>query len=64
VLLGLATRCGDRHAEGLARHQRGLLHRAAGDGAGARRQWERALAALAGTDSPVAGELREPLAEV
>ena len=62
-LLRLAARRGDRYTEGLARHQRGLLRRAEGDAEGARRQWEAALSALEGTDSPVAGELRELLAE-
>ncbi|MFC3573822.1 BTAD domain-containing putative transcriptional regulator [Streptomyces yaanensis] len=61
VLLTLATRHGDRYAEGLARHQRGLLHRAEGDAEEAGRQWESALAALDGTDSPVLGELKELL---
>ncbi|MFE9098278.1 BTAD domain-containing putative transcriptional regulator [Streptomyces sp. NPDC007264] len=63
VLLVLATRRGDRYTEGLARHQRGLLHRAEGDAGEARSQWSAALAALAGTDSPVAGELRALLAQ-
>ncbi|GAA3840076.1 tetratricopeptide repeat protein [Streptomyces chiangmaiensis] len=63
VLLTLAARHGDCYTEGLARHQRGLLHRAEGDAEEARRQWESALVALDATDSPVAGELRELLAE-
>ncbi|POX49364.1 BTAD domain-containing putative transcriptional regulator [Streptomyces sp. Ru72] len=63
VLLCLAARRGDRYTEGLARHQRGLLCRAEGDAEQARRQWEAALSALERTDSPVAGELRELLAE-
>lgn len=62
-LLTLAARRGDRYTEGLARHQRGLLHQAEGDTGEARRQWTSALASLDGTDSPVAGELRELLAE-
>ncbi|MER6126105.1 BTAD domain-containing putative transcriptional regulator [Streptomyces sp. NPDC001795] len=63
VLLAHATRRGDRYAEGLARHQRGLLYQAEGDAQEARRQWASALAALDGTDSPVPEELRELLAE-
>ncbi|MFF3910930.1 BTAD domain-containing putative transcriptional regulator [Streptomyces sp. NPDC001848] len=63
VLLGLAARRGDRYTEGLARHQRSLLHRAEGDAEEARRQWEAALSALDGTDSPVAERLGELLAE-
>ncbi|MEU6097522.1 BTAD domain-containing putative transcriptional regulator [Streptomyces sp. NPDC047079] len=62
VLLTLAGRRGDCYAEGLARHQRGLLHLADGEAEEAHRQWTAALAALDGTDSPVAGELRELLA--
>ncbi|MFJ7902404.1 BTAD domain-containing putative transcriptional regulator [Streptomyces sp. NPDC096198] len=61
-LLALAGRRGDCYAGGLARHQRGLLHLADGEAEEARRQWTAALAALDGTDSPVAGELRERLA--
>ncbi|MFG3057542.1 MULTISPECIES: AfsR/SARP family transcriptional regulator [unclassified Streptomyces] len=63
ALLALAARHGDCYTRGLALHQRGLLLRAEGDAEDARRQWETALAALNGTDSPVAGELRELLAE-
>ncbi|GAA3039976.1 BTAD domain-containing putative transcriptional regulator [Streptomyces glomeratus] len=63
VLRNLARRRGDCYVEGLARHQRGLLHLADGEEAEARRQWTAALAALDATDSPVAGELRERLAE-
>ncbi|MEU6365440.1 BTAD domain-containing putative transcriptional regulator [Streptomyces sp. NPDC046931] len=63
VLMKLARRRGDCYVEGLARHQRGLLHMADGEAEEARRQWRSALAALDATDSPVAGELRELLAE-
>ncbi|MFC9081724.1 tetratricopeptide repeat protein, partial [Streptomyces sp. NPDC057062] len=63
ALLALAARHGDCYTKGLALHQRGLLLRAEGDAEEARRQWETALAALDGTDSPVAGELRELLAD-
>jgi DNA-binding SARP family transcriptional activator/tetratricopeptide (TPR) repeat protein len=63
VLLALAGRRGDCYTEGLARHQRGLIHRAEGEEEAARRQWTSALTSLDGTDSPVAGELRELLAD-
>ncbi|GGN74132.1 SARP family transcriptional regulator [Streptomyces albiflavescens] len=63
LLLCRADRRADRYTGGLARHQRGLLLRSRGDLEGAYEQWESALAALAETDSPVVGELRELLAE-
>ncbi|MGW9030752.1 hypothetical protein ACWGQ5_43175 [Streptomyces sp. NPDC055722] len=62
LLLCLAIRRGNRYTEGLARHQRGLLNRADGDIEEARRQSESAFSAMKGTDSPVAGELRDLLA--
>ncbi|WP_338896772.1 BTAD domain-containing putative transcriptional regulator [Streptomyces sp. TG1A-60] len=61
LLLDLAERRADQYAVGLARHQRGLLLRARGRDEEAYREWERALAVLDGTDSAVAGELRDLL---
>ncbi|MFF4347613.1 BTAD domain-containing putative transcriptional regulator [Streptomyces sp. NPDC001530] len=63
LLLCRADRRADRYTGGLARHQRGLLLRTRGDTEGAYEHWESALEALAETDSPVVGELRELLAE-
>jgi tetratricopeptide (TPR) repeat protein len=63
LLLCRADRRADRYTGGLARHQRGLLLRMRGDAEGAYEQWELALEALDGTDTPVVGELRELLAE-
>jgi tetratricopeptide (TPR) repeat protein len=62
LLLCRADRRADRYSGGLARHQRGLLLRARGEPEAAYEQWELALEALDGTDSPVVGELRELLA--
>ncbi|MFF5255629.1 BTAD domain-containing putative transcriptional regulator [Streptomyces leeuwenhoekii] len=62
-LLRRAEARADRHTEGLARHQLGLLLRERGRGAEARAQWRAALAALEGTDTAVVGELRELLGD-
>ncbi|UUU28144.1 tetratricopeptide repeat protein [Streptomyces sp. DSM 40750] len=61
LLLDLAEHRADQYTVGLARHQRGLLLRARGRTEEAYGEWERALAILDGTDSAVAGELREIL---
>lgn len=58
ALLDRAEHRGDAHMTGLARHQRGLLHRAEGRDEAAYEQWAAALRALDGTDSAVADELR------
>ncbi|MFF4540944.1 BTAD domain-containing putative transcriptional regulator [Streptomyces aureus] len=57
-----ADRRADGYTGGLARHQRGLLLWERGDTEAAHAEWASALEALAGTDSPVTGELRELLA--
>ncbi|MEU4084910.1 BTAD domain-containing putative transcriptional regulator [Streptomyces aureus] len=57
-----ADRRADGYTGGLARHQRGLLLWERGDTEAAHEEWASALEALAGTDSPVTGELRELLA--
>ncbi|MFI6337892.1 BTAD domain-containing putative transcriptional regulator [Streptomyces sp. NPDC050535] len=62
LLLCRADSRADGYTGGLARHQRGLLLRSAGDTEGAYGQWRSALEALDGTDSSVVGELRELLA--
>ncbi|MFH8608905.1 BTAD domain-containing putative transcriptional regulator [Streptomyces sp. NPDC018029] len=62
ALLDRAEQRGDTHMTGLARHQRGLLLRAAGRDEEAYDQWRAALRALDGTDSKVSDELRELLA--
>ncbi|WP_223832913.1 AfsR/SARP family transcriptional regulator [Streptomyces venezuelae] len=62
ALLDRAEHRGDTHMTGLAGHQRGLLLRAEGREAEAYEQWRAALAALDGTDSKVADELKELLA--
>ncbi|MFD4633269.1 BTAD domain-containing putative transcriptional regulator [Streptomyces sp. NPDC058284] len=64
ALLDHAERRGDAHMTGLARHQRGLLLRAAGRADEAYEQWTAALSALDGTDSRVVGELRALIAEL
>ncbi|MFF6786296.1 BTAD domain-containing putative transcriptional regulator [Streptomyces sp. NPDC012510] len=61
LLLDLAERRADQYVVGLARHQRGLLLRSTGRAQEAYREWERAQSVLDGTDSAVAGELRELL---
>ncbi|MEV0259169.1 BTAD domain-containing putative transcriptional regulator [Streptomyces sp. NPDC050732] len=62
ALLDRAEQRGDTHMTGLARHQRGLLLRAAGRDEEAYEQWRAALRALDGTDSKVSDELRALLA--
>ncbi|MFD6431585.1 BTAD domain-containing putative transcriptional regulator [Streptomyces venezuelae] len=62
ALLDRAEHRGDTHMTGLARHQRGLLLRTEGHEQEAYEQWRSALAALDGTDSKVADELRGLLA--
>ncbi|MFF1378289.1 BTAD domain-containing putative transcriptional regulator [Streptomyces sp. NPDC058308] len=64
ALLDHAEQRGDTHMTGLARHQRGILLRAAGRAEEAYEQWTAALRALDGTDSKVVGELRAQLAEL
>ncbi|GGX64975.1 AfsR/SARP family transcriptional regulator [Streptomyces fructofermentans] len=61
LLLERAERLADRYTTGLARHQRGLLHRSAGRADDAHEQWRLALDALEGTDTPVVEELRNLL---
>ncbi|NEA04576.1 tetratricopeptide repeat protein, partial [Streptomyces sp. SID10116] len=63
ALLDRAEHRGDTHMTGLAGHQRGLLLRAEGREEEAYEQWRTALAALDGTDSRVADELRTLLAQ-
>ncbi|MGW3912776.1 BTAD domain-containing putative transcriptional regulator [Streptomyces sp. NPDC005070] len=58
-----ADRRADRYTGGLARHQAGLLLRERGDAEAAYAEWTSALEALAETDSPVTGELRNLLAD-
>ncbi|MFF2361787.1 BTAD domain-containing putative transcriptional regulator [Streptomyces sp. NPDC058122] len=58
-----ADRRADRYTGGLARHQAGLLLRECGDAEAAYAEWTSALEALAETDSPVTGELRNLLAD-
>ncbi|GGZ13967.1 AfsR/SARP family transcriptional regulator [Streptomyces poonensis] len=62
-LLELAERRADQYMEGLARHQRGLLLADEGCSDEAYAEWEAALRVLDGTDSPVAGKLRNLLAD-
>ncbi|MET7594652.1 BTAD domain-containing putative transcriptional regulator [Streptomyces sp. NPDC005481] len=62
VLLRRADRRADRFTQGLARHQRGLLLRACGRLGEAYEEWESALDALAGRDTPVVEELAALLA--
>ena len=58
AVLATAGERGDTYSQGLAQHVLGLILRSLGRPEEALARWQDALAALAGTDDPLVGELR------